>query len=155
MINLRRCMMLALLAAVAGCSRPPKVAVDQPQLPQAGFWEKAWVEPRIVHTDSLLTLIRADWVDSFYVEETAQSPNSLVPSFSFSVDQDFCSSEISVVNAAGNLVLPLIRQRLRRGFYKATVNANRSDLLRATAGILFVRVEYCGMSIVEQLSDLR
>ena len=110
---------VTLLLLAVGCGGP-KTTYDQPVVP-AGYYETAWVEPQIVLSDSIFTLIRAARVDSIYVQgEDGSAPWS--PSLEFVVPTDTCFVSMVLQFLEGNRPpIPLIVRYLPKGNYKLTV----------------------------------
>ncbi len=109
----------ASLLLVAGCGGP-KMTYDQPAVP-TGYYETAWVEPQIVMSDSIFTLIRAPRIDSIYVEaDEVAAPWS--PSLEFVVPTDTCFVSMVLQFLEGDRPpIPLIVRYLPKGNYKLTV----------------------------------
>jgi len=114
--------MLVAMVGWIGCSNPPKPVYDQPVIP-TGYWETAWVEPRIIMADSIFTLIRADRIDSVYVEVDARYLPSGSPSIEFAVPVESCFVAVNLQLAERRgISYPLLARYMRRGNYKLTVN---------------------------------
>ncbi|HOD65193.1 MAG TPA: hypothetical protein PLR32_00490 [candidate division Zixibacteria bacterium] len=112
---------LAAAAALIGCAPPPPVA-DQPTVPR-GFYDEVWVEPRIVHADSVFTLIRADRKDSVFVRTNEVDPNAWAPALEFKVAPDTCFVSVTLhFLESDRPALPLLARYLPKGYYKLTVN---------------------------------
>ena len=113
---------LLILAAI-GCApvRPP-VVVDQPTVPR-GYYEEVWVEPRILHADSVFTLIRAERKDSVFVRTNEVDPDAWAPALEFVIRPDTCFVSVTLHFLETNRPsLPLIARYLPEGYYKLTVN---------------------------------
>ena len=86
---------MVVLMSMSGCGKRQTVVYNLPEVHEGGYYEKAWVEPEIIYSDTLYTIIRADWVDSFYVDRSENPLKALVPSLEFYVGQTECFTWIS------------------------------------------------------------
>ena len=145
------CLAAALLGGT-GCGNKPAIIYDQPQLQQSGYWEKAWVDPVIVFSDSLYTLFRSDRVDSFWVEEATDPLDELAPAVVFQIRDENCFTMANILDSRSRVIHPLLARDLGRGFYKITCNTSNLDPELSPSGIFFVRVVYCGFQVVERLT---
>lgn len=143
--------LLFLAVVVTGCGGPPKPVYDQPTVVSEGYYETAWIEPQIIYSDSLLTLIQAKQVDSFYVEQKKAEEESPVTSLSFRVYYQPCFTIIRVIDANSNELLRLFEQPLSIGHYK--INCNRFKINQSFPGMrnLFLKADICGASLIEPL----
>jgi len=115
-------LLAAVLQLAAGCIGGPKPTYNQPEMP-SGYWETAWVEPRIVMTDSVFTLIRADRVDSVYVEFDQQHPRIEPPAIEFAVPTESCFVAVNLaLGSHRGIAYPLLARFLRNGNYKLSIN---------------------------------
>ena len=76
---------LAVLVCSFGCIKRPAVVYDQPEVAQSGHYEKAWIDPQIIFSDTLYTLIRSDRIDSFYVDQPPDPDEELASAISFQI----------------------------------------------------------------------
>lgn len=141
----------ALLLSVAGCVRKPAIVYDQPEVAPSGYYEKAWIDPKIIFSDSLYTLIRADRVDSFYVNEPPNPNEEVASAITFQVRQDNCFTTVNLMDNQSRILSPLLAQNLPRGFYKVTCNVSRISSGLSSSGVYFLKAEYCGFPVVERL----
>ncbi len=116
-------LVMTVLLVIGGCGLKPRPTVyDEPTVPYA-YWETAWVEPRIVLADSVFTLIRADRVDSIFVQVDPENPPHEPPTIEFAVPAESCFVSVNLALASHRgIAYPLIARFLRRGNYKLTVN---------------------------------
>jgi hypothetical protein len=146
---------------VAGCS--PKVQIAPHQRPEQkidvkeGVWQQAWVDPSVVYSDSIFTLIRANRIDSFLVapgklqleipDITVQSsrPVSGTGAIKFQIQGPSCG--VSVALAGGSVDLaPIKSQNLPTGYYKLTCDLSGGSARQLPAGNYRVRVTFCGQN---------
>jgi len=120
-----------LLVLFTGCIKRPAV-YDKPEVAE-GIWEKAWVDPEMIMTDSLFTLIRSDRIDSFYVDD----PFSLagIKSLEFSVSDTTCFVYVKLENDARGTITPLLSHNLPAGYYKLTPTKKAGEILKLRADI--------------------
>lgn len=135
-----------------GCIKKPAVVYDQPEAGSAGFYEKAWIDPQIILSDSLYTLIRADRVDSFYVPESPDPSQEVSQSIEFQVRQENCFTTVSLLDEHSQLVRLLVARNLNRGFYKVTCNVSRLSPELSSVGVYYLKAEYCGFPVIERLT---
>ncbi|MCB2231206.1 hypothetical protein KQH82_10865 [bacterium] len=109
----------ALILLVVGCSGLRRPAEEQP--PSVGVWEIAWVDPQIVVSTDLLTVIRAERIDSILVAPDNYFPPTS-PEVSFALVATDCRVAANILDGHGRVVMPLLVQLLGPGHYKLTVN---------------------------------
>ncbi len=144
---------LALLIMVsAGCVKRPAVIYDRPEASSTGYYEKAWIDPRIILSDSLYTLIRADRVDSFYVDEPLDSQQEVAPAIEFQVREESCFTTVSLLDDRSQMIRLLVARNLAKGFYKVTCNVSRLSPELSSVGVYYLRAEYCGFPVVERVT---
>lgn len=108
-----------------------------------GHYETAWVDPELIVSDSLITLIRSDRVDRVFVSEREKHLGESQPTVEFVIEQDFCTVEVNLVGSGGAVVEPLFDGTLRPGNYKLTVDPTRisREIKRQN---LQVMADFCG-----------
>ena len=143
---------IGLLIIFGGCIKRQDVVYDQPEIGQSGYYEKAWVDPTIILSDSLYTLIRSDRVDSFYVDQPPDPLEGVAPAVVFQVRQADCFTTVSLLDDRSRVIRPLLSRNLRRGFYKITFNASSLTPELSPSGVFYVKVVYCGFQVVERLT---
>jgi hypothetical protein len=84
-------------------------------------WETAWVDPEMIISTDLVTLIRSARIDSFEVDPTAFAP-ATAPGLRFELVDTACIVAANVLDNHGRVVMPLMVQRLQGGHYKLTVS---------------------------------
>lgn len=95
---------------------------DQPVVPR-GYYDVVFVEPQIIHADSVFTLIRAVRKDSIFVRTDEVARGKTTPSLEFLVRPDTCFVSVHLQFTEGDLPnMPLIARNLPRGFYKVTIS---------------------------------
>ncbi|MFZ1682540.1 MAG: hypothetical protein WAU88_00280 [Candidatus Zixiibacteriota bacterium] len=159
MTRLKRCSLpvIVTLLALVGCG--PKTVVQPHQRPEEpikiseGVWQLAWVDPSVVYSDSIFTLIRASRLDSFLV-----SPGKLTKELPYAAESATKSSgpsgvikfeapggcPVSVL-MKGDLVSvhPLSAVSLAPGIYKLTCDLSKTSLRQFPAGPYQVSIS-CG-----------
>ncbi len=146
--------LLVILAGVVilvGCGGRQQVIYNQPELPSEGYWDMVWVEPSIVLSDSLFTLIRADRLDSIYVKVDSDPFAALPTSVMFGVGESVCFVAVDMVDASGRIVLPIVARELTAGHYKLTINRSRVSSETYPSGLYYLQARYCGESIKSRL----
>ncbi len=137
---------IALVLIVAGCSKTRPPAEERPT--EAIYFEKAWVDPQIVYSDSLYTLIVAGRIDSFVVDTpvVAQSP-----SIGFEVATAQCNVSVNLYDAYHTMIRPLLVRRLPPGFYKLTLSPATSEQLSLRPGPYILQADVCGRTEVAEV----
>ena len=136
------------LCAMGGCGKRQTVIYNQPEISSGGHWETAWIDPQIVLTDTLFTLIRTEQVDSFFIDEPL-SNEPLPAAVHFQVDAPQCFVAVSLVDHNRAVFLPLIAQTLSQGYYKFTLYPHRLDPAHRLRSGLFLKAFYCGKTRLE------
>ncbi len=120
-LPVRRFALLAVLFGVVAllhCSKP-RFPAEREQASGKGAYELAWIEPQIVLSDSLFTLIIAQRIDSIPQEQPVPE---VAPAVVFWVSRLHCFTAVNLLNENGTLMTPLLAQYLSAGYYKLTLN---------------------------------
>jgi hypothetical protein len=149
---LRALVLVGLLVMWTGCGKRPAVIFDQPEMAQSGYYDKAWVDPVIILSDSLFTFIRAERVDSFYVDQPPDPEEEIAPSIMFHIRQETCFTTINLLDDQSRVVRPLLARNLSRGYYRVTCNVSRLSPETSSTGIYFLKAVYCDFQVVERLT---
>ncbi|MEW6411641.1 MAG: hypothetical protein AB1483_04105 [Candidatus Zixiibacteriota bacterium] len=144
--------LLSIVIIGHGCGKRQTVIYDQPEVSTQGYYEKAWIDPQILSSDSLYTLISARRIDSFYVDEPLNPLEPMAPAIEFHIDQGGCFVSINLLDERSAVIRPLVVRRLGYGYYKITVNVAKISPGLSSAGICFLKAEYCGFTVVERLT---
>jgi hypothetical protein len=130
---------LIALTILGSCARRPPRPVEE----QKTYYETAWVDPQIVISDSLFTLIRAMRVDSFPVD-TPVVESVTIPSVSFEVTRGDCPVVVNILDEkSAGVVWPLLVRNLEPGFYKLTLDFSRIDYRTLPPGYYVLKVVNC------------
>lgn len=140
------------LFALWSCGHRHQVGEEQLESGQViSLWETTWVDPQVVLSDSMFTLIRADRVDSFMVTNSKQlSPKG--PSVSFTVRSQNCRAIVNLFDSRDHLVLPLLAQSLRPGYYKLTVDFSRCSYEQIPRGQYHLKASTCSQASSSAIS---
>mgnify|MGYP001075016519 CR=1 FL=1 len=130
------------LALWTGCSRGPEVPDEKRSPFEGDQFEVVWVNPQILVSDSLVTLIRAERIDSLPIEPS-NLPISKPASIGLIVTQPTCEVVVDLVDADLRLLYPLLLRELPVGFYKLTFNVPAIKKPPLPPGVYFLRAEYC------------
>jgi len=134
---------LVVLLNLTGCFRQD----PSQQLPdEAGHYELAWVEPKILLSDSLFTLIRAERLDSFFVAEAGFGDNRIATSLVFETVGPDCFVRIGLLEPGGALVHSFVAQKLPKGVYKFKFDQLRYAAPLLNAPYYYLTTEYCGQT---------
>ncbi len=140
---------LVLAVIVFGCGKRQMVDRFGTEISAGGYFETAWIDPQIVVSDSLFTLIRAKRVDSFYVNRPTYPVSATITSLMFHVDEQSCLTTVNLLNAAGEVVKPLLVRNLSPGYYKLTVDLSRLPPERHPDTHFYLKADYCGSSVTQ------
>ena len=142
--------LLTLITVVSGCGRKVRVA-DESETPQV-FYERAWIDPQIVISDSLFTLIRSERVDSFIVARPEPEAEGTA-SISFEVMEGSCPVVINILDEKSARVFkPLLVKELPSGFYKMSLNTASVSYRTLPPGFYVLKVDNCGLPAMRLFS---
>lgn len=140
-----------LLLLFLGCAKRQNVVFDLPIVPTEGYYEIGWVEPEIIVSDSLFTLIRADRIDSIFIEGSPPNIELSDKSITFKIDRQFCNSQFRLINSSGQTLKQLWNRDLTFGYYKVNIKPSRLDKkLFKNVEILF-QVDFCQSQLTQRL----
>ncbi|MDH4158491.1 MAG: hypothetical protein OEW00_14575 [candidate division Zixibacteria bacterium] len=139
---MRKILAFVLLVLVSGCARRP-VVYNQPELPSGGYYDLVWVEPSIVMSDSLFTLIGARRIDSIYVKDGTRLLSTAPQSGWFRVGSDSCFASINLLDSKSRVLRPLLARNLGRAYYKFTINPSILASEGFGSGVYFLSVSAC------------
>ncbi len=143
---------ILLIACMISCGKRQTLVFDQPSISQEiGYYEKAWVDPQIRYTDSLITIIKASRVDSFYVEKIAPKFKDNLTSLAFEIKESRCFTSVLLLNNFGDLLSVLVADELSHCHYKVTINRTQISYMQPPAERFFLKVDFCGFSVVEEI----
>ena len=141
-----------LLLIIASCGTKQSLIYNQPaQKMEPGYYERAWVEPQVMYTDSLITIIKANRVDSFYVDKPAPRFIDNLTSLAFEVKEPNCFTSVLLLNNFGDILSVLVADELSEGHYKVTLNAAQISYMQLPAERFFLKIDFCGFSVVEEI----
>jgi len=130
---------LILVVILGGCAKRP----PSPPEEQKDYFETAWIDPQIVISDSLFTLIRASRIDSFPTD-TPVVESITIPSVSFEVARGDCPVVVNILDEkSAGMVWPLLVKNLEPGFYKLTLDFSRIDFRTLPPGYYILKVVNC------------
>ncbi|MDZ4724154.1 MAG: hypothetical protein SGI97_09665 [candidate division Zixibacteria bacterium] len=130
---------LFILFVLSGCGGPGGSKNEDGK----GDYEKVWVDPVVLQSDSVYTLIQASRVDSIPKDEMMPSSTSVI-SIDFVVTRPNCMTTVNIVNEKREVLRPLTMQLLGAGYYKLTLNPNFPLIKSASYKPVFLYSEVCG-----------
>ena len=154
-------LILTLLTVLLGCGEGvhvlPHQQPEQPIATKDAIWQQAWVDPEVIYSDSLFTLIRADRIDSFLVAPGTISPE--IPDISvqsprpargagaikFQIWAGSCTPTVTLTGGSIAISSDLPRN-LPVGFYKLTCDLSGVSPGHFPLGSYRVKITYCGAS---------
>ena len=143
---------LLLLLLTISCGKRQTLIYNNPSLQQEiGYYEKAWVDPKIRYTDSLITIIKSNRVDSFYVEKEAPKFKNNITSLAFEVKKPHCFTSVLLLNNFGDLLSVLVADELSEGHYKVSLNSTQISYMQPPAERFFLKIDFCGFSVVKEI----
>ncbi len=141
-----------LLLMISSCGKKQTLIYNNPALQHGtGFYERAWVDPQIKYTDSLITIIKASRVDSFYVDKPAPKFKDGLISLAFEVKEPNCFTSVLPLDNFGNLLSVLVADELSVGYYKVTLQSSQISYVQPSAERFFLKVDFCGFSVIEEI----
>ncbi|MCP4684055.1 MAG: hypothetical protein GY867_01280 [bacterium] len=139
----------ASILCLSGCGR--KGGPGDEYRPEPRLHQTVWVDPQISFADSLVTLIRADRIDSLKIqpgEELFKEPASVeIP-----VLEPRCNVSVGLLDENLRLLYPLMVQNLGIGFYRLTFNYDRLNAPELPPGSYFIRAEFCESSRITRFT---
>jgi hypothetical protein len=138
---------LLLAACWCGCSSPPRIR-GTGEL--SAWYETIWVEPRIVRSDSLFTLIRADRIDSVRIDDAGAGIVPGAASVRIDIAGAACPVVVTVRDGQGYVVWRLLDEEMPTGHYKLSLNLGLIGETTLPAGNYYLRADFCGRSVVEE-----
>jgi len=135
---MKKLMILLLPVLLAGCHWGGRKAGDDES---RIHYEIAWVEPEMVLSDSICTLIRAARIDSF---PSDNHPLELAPSIIFEVAEPGCPVTVTLYDIYGAAIRPLLVRELPPGFYHLTVSPTLRSTRPIPPGPYLLKSESCG-----------
>lgn len=142
-----------LLILLTGCTKHQTVIYNQPEIKRDGYYEIAWIDPQIVFSDTLYTLIRSERIDSFFVKQPEDLLDETIPSLRITITPESCFTSINLLNETGIIIKPLFARRLQRGYYKFTSNVERINAYISSTGIYYIKADYCNFSVIERIAQ--
>lgn len=109
----------------------------------SGLYETVWVNPQMVFSDSLVTLLRAERIDSLPSEPSSfdyQAP----PVLGFAIRDPLCTVTVNLTDENLNVVYPLLLRKLPAGYYKLTFSPLAIKKPGLPPGVYFLQADYCG-----------
>ena len=143
---------IAILPALVGCG--PKAVYDQPGSEEKGYFETAWIDPKVVLEDPWYSLMRSHRIDSFYVAGPADNPNPANRSVRFDIKNYECLAIVNLLNGRAEVVRPLLAKNLGPGYYKLTLNIGQLKKEKLSPDNYYLKAEYCGFTVIQDLGRL-
>ncbi len=138
--------LFASLVLISCGKGPGRYGHERPKSKEPLVWQTAWVDPRIVVSDTVLTLFQAGRVDSLQVEQSkaGKASNGAVE---FQIDGVSCNVEINLLDSRSRLVRHLMTRTLLAGYYKLTLNPGVAKRLIIVPGEYQISVHYCRKAV--------
>ncbi|MBU0985041.1 MAG: hypothetical protein KKA42_14300, partial [candidate division Zixibacteria bacterium] len=130
---------------LSACSNRPKLPDESADPTANDMIETVWVDPQIVLSDTLMTLIKADRIDTLLLAP-GEITGKRGASIEIAVTEPLCNVDIRLLDAAGQQIRPLVYRPLARGFYRLTFNYRRLNFLPLMPGTYSLTADYCGQS---------
>lgn len=116
--------------ALAGCHKKTmsgntvvvgrEMVAGQPPLESPEF-EVVWIDPRVIASDQMMTLICADRLDSIQ-HPSGEVITAPAPAVAFDIVDQSCLTTIRMLDSRGTVLKPLLTRTLPPGHYKLTVH---------------------------------
>ena len=146
-------LLLAIALILAGCGGP-KAVYDQPGSEDKGYFETAWVDPKVVLEDPWYSLMRSKRIDSFFVASPADNPNPANRSVRFDIKNYECPTVVNLLNGRSEVVRPLLVKNLGPGYYKLTLNIGQLKKEKLPPDNYYLKAEYCGFTVIQDLGRM-
>lgn len=142
---------LLLVSLLSGCGRRTQlVGTEQPGGEHAMAWQTAWVDPKIIVSDTAITLIQASRIDSVRVEIADLNSNSST-AVEFQITSPACPVEVSLLDSRNQLMRKLLSTTLQAGYYKVSLNPGVAKRLEIIPGRYGLRVVACGTTFAKKI----
>lgn len=143
------------LTLVSCGKRGTVTTYDRPEQPSQINYEKVWVNPKIIESDTLFTIIRAERVDSIMVDNMDGNinENGHVISFSFHINLASCKTNIYLTDSYNQEIALLYSSDLPTGYYRFNCDRRRINIEGYENKDLFIRISYCARSIIQKLEQ--
>ncbi len=141
-------------ALVVGCGKYWTHDRSGVEAQGGGHYEIAWIDPQIVISDSLFTLIKAQRIDSFFLDQPAYPTSAAAPSLVFRILYDECVTSVNLINSAGDVIRPLLVKRLGQAYYKLTIDLSHFNEATSTTLPLYLEANYCGESVRQPIRSV-
>jgi len=135
----------AILAATCG-KGPGRYGHERPKSKEPLVWQTAWVDPRIVLSDTVLTLFQAGRIDSLQIEQSKVG-NTANGAVEFRIDGPSCDVEINLLDSRSRLIRHLLSRTLLEGYYKLTLNPGVAKRLIIVPGEYQISVHFCRKAV--------
>ena len=130
------------IVLLSSCTRPP-AQTEEKVIPAMKAWETVWVEPTMLISDSLFTLIRSERIDSIVVD-TRKVPSRLqMPSIAFHILEPSCFVTINLLGPNQTIQHPLVARRFGKGYYKLTLIINPALAGPLETDSWYLQATYC------------
>lgn len=140
--------LLTAIMLLASCGKGPgQYGHEHRKSKEPLVWQTAWVDPRIVVSDTILTLVQAGRIDSLQIEES-KAGQSLSGAVEFQIDAASCDVEVNLLDARFRLVRHLMSETLPSGYYKLTLNPGIAKRLAIVPGEYRLSIHYCRKAVV-------
>ena len=145
-------LLIAFSLVLWGCG--PKTVYNQPGGEDQGYYETAWIDPKVVLEDPWYTLLRSHRIDSFYVSSPADNPNPAILSIRFDIKNYECLAIVNLLNGRSEVVRPMLAKNLGPGYYKLTLNIGQLKKEKLPPDNYYLRAEYCGFTVIQDLGRM-
>lgn len=141
------------LIYLTSCVKRPSLVYDQPELMSdtTGHYERAWIDPQIIYSDSIITVIRSEKIDSFYVKKPDNSFNEKIISLVFDIKEEDCFTSIFLLDNSGNVISVPVTDDLSYGQYKVSINPSRINYVQSNDNRFFLKSDFCGFSVIKEV----
>ena len=149
---MKKIILLSTLALLLfGCGQ--KSVYNQPGGEGTGYYETAWIDPKVVLEDPWYTLFRSHRIDSFYVSTPDNNLNSS-KSVRFEIKNYECLAIVNLLNGRSEVVRPLLAKNLGPGYYKLTLNTGALKIDKLPSDNYYLKAEYCGFTVIADLGRM-
>jgi hypothetical protein len=140
---------LTALLLLAGCGRKGKIGEESRLVSR--LYHTVWVDPQIQFADSLVTLIRAERIDSLKIQPGEEVPVQPA-SIEIPIVQPRCNVAVDLLDRNLRIIRPLMLRHLNAGYYRLTFNYDRLNAPALIPGDYFIRAQFCDSTRVSRFS---
>ncbi|MDF1544223.1 MAG: hypothetical protein P1R58_03870 [bacterium] len=134
---------------ITSCGGPPKQSLPQPP---TEYYEILWADPVLVFSDTLLTIMQSQQIDSFKVEQPAELSAAAEEGLRFRIFPEACIVSVHLRNQIGGHPKELFSGQLSPGYYQLKIETSRIDPVEFQSPSYLLTAKVCDQWISRSIS---